>query len=130
MSGVAGGADRLGRPGGRADEDEADVGDAAGVRRVLRVGRIGTATPCLRTSGSVSISRGPPSLKKRPLCIMVTLSTTRSATSMSCSMMMSPICESSDVRTSISSSRSAGDRPRRRLVEQDDVPTRLGGSSD
>ena len=29
-----------------------------------------------------------PSLKMRPLCIIVTLSTTRSATSMSCSMMM------------------------------------------
>ena len=31
---------------------------------------------------------GGPSLKMRPLCIIVTLSTTRSATSMSCSMMM------------------------------------------
>ena len=34
------------------------------------------------------VSRGRPSLKMRPLCIIVTLSTTRSATSMSCSMMM------------------------------------------
>ena len=40
------------------------------------------------TSGSASISCGRPSLKMRPLCIIVTLSTTRSATSMSCSMMM------------------------------------------
>ena len=40
------------------------------------------------TSGSDSISAGVPSLRIRPLCIIVTLSATRSATSMSCSMMM------------------------------------------
>ena len=38
--------------------------------------------------GSSSISSGVPSLNMRPLCIIVTYSVTRSATSRSCSMMM------------------------------------------
>ena len=71
--------------------------------------------------GSDSISSGRPSLKMRPLCIIVTLSTTRSATSMSCSMMMKPMCAGSEVRISTSSRPLRRRQARGRLVEQDEA---------
>ena len=65
--------------------------------------------------------RARPSLKMRPLCSIVTLSTTRSATSMSCSMMMKPMCLGIEVRISISSAALPGRQAGGGLVEQDEA---------
>src|SRR6267142_1534384 len=63
------------------------------------------------TSASPSISAGVPCLSTWPLCITVTRSTTRSATSRSCSMMMKLMWVGRASSSATSSRRSAGERP-------------------